>query len=304
MKKLPLSLLLFFVSSMVMAQVWAPSGATWYYEWRAMWYSGYVKITYTGDTIIDAKTTKIFKKELFTYDWENHLYSNGIIGRDYTFMENDIVYYYRNGQFFKLYDFNAEPGDSWKVAGWESSHPCSDTAWVVTMGAGFATINSVVLKYLKVAPGHNAAWAFSADTIIGRIGSLGYMFPEPVCVVDLYEGGALRCYYDDDFGLFKRGSDPSCDFITGWEDDRKSGDHLKIYPVPAISDITLEFPGPVDDEKMIEIFDLLGNRITVISTSQEKLTIDIEDLATGIYFLSVTDKRGFNLKGKIIKNEL
>jgi len=302
MKTLLLSLLLYFASSLTMAQVWAPSGATWHYEWAAMWYSGYVKINYIGDTVVDGKSCKILKKERFTYDWVNHIYSNNVIGYEYTYLENNIVYYYRYGQFFKLYDFNSVAKDSWKVAGWDSSHPCGDTAIVVVDSTGFTTINSFSLRYLKVSPGSNSTWAFSSDTIIERIGSLGYMFPEPICVVDLYEGGALRCYYDDSFGLYERGSAPVCDYITGVEDNHPERNFFKVYPVPATSIIILEFTRQVKGKMMIEIFDILGNKMKNIETDKVKLIIDIEDLKSGIYFISVTDQSGFIWKQKIIKN--
>ncbi|MCK9423224.1 MAG: T9SS type A sorting domain-containing protein [Bacteroidales bacterium] len=302
MKTILLGLLLIFSSSIMQAQVWAPSGATWYYEWAAMWYSGYVKITYTGDTIVDGKSTKILKKERFTYDWVNHIYSTNLIGYEYTYLENNIVYYYRYGQFFKLYDFNSVANDSWLVAGWDLFHLCDDTATVVVDSTGFTTINSFSLKYLKVSPGQNSTWVFSSDPIIERIGSLGYMFPEPACVVDLYEGGTLRCYCDDSFGLYKRGSSPACDYITGIEDDHPERNNFKVYPVPSNSIVILEFIRQVKGNMIIEIFDILGNRIKNLQTDRVKLIIDIGDLKSGIYFISVTDESGYALKQKIIKN--
>jgi hypothetical protein len=302
MKTILLSLLLFFVSSLTMAQVWAPSGATWHYGWQAMWYSGYVKIQYTGDTVVGSKVCKTLKKERYTYDWNSHIYSNNVIGYEYTYQENNIVYYYRYGQFFKLYDFNSVAGDSWEVAGWDSSHPCGDTAIVVVDSNGFTTINSFSLRYLKVSPGQNSTWAFSSDTIIERIGSLGYMFPEPICVVDLYEGGALRCYYDDSFGLYERGFAPSCDYITGMDKILPGSNYVKIYPIPTTSTINLEINKQVKGRMTVEISDILGKKMKKIETDRVKLIIDVEDLKGGIYFISIRDQNGFIWTQKIIKN--
>lgn len=287
-----------------MAQVWAPSGATWYYDYVNFWVSGYVKIQYTGDSTVGGKSCKVLKKELDRYDWLNHIYSQNIIGYEFTYQENNIVFYYRYGQFFKLYDFNSIINDSWKVAGWDSSQLCGDTAIVVVDSTGFTTISSISLKYLKISPGPNSYWAFSSDTIIERIGCLGYMFPEPTCVVDLFEGGSLRCYYDDSFGLYERGSAPACDYITGVEDNHPERNFFNVYPVPATSIITLEFTKPVKGMRMIEIFDILGNRMKKIVTDKVNLIIDVEDLKSGIYFISVMDQSGLNLKQKIIKNVL
>jgi len=302
MKTFLLSLLLIISSSLIQAQVWAPSGATWHYDWASMWYSGYVKIHYTGDTVVDGKSCKILQKERFTYDWVNHIYSNMVIGNEFTYLENNIVYYYRNGQFFKLYDFNAVTNNSWEVVGWDSTQLCWDTAMVVVDSTGFTMINSIPLKYLKVSPGPDSYWAFSSDTIIERIGSLGYMFPEPTCVVDLFEGGPLRCYHDDSFGLYERGLAPACDYITGLTDNHQERNFFSVYPVPATSSITLEFTKPIKGKCLIEIFDIFGNSMKKITTTKVKLIISVEDLKSGIYFISVTDQSGFNLKQKIIKN--
>ena len=301
MKTLLLSLLLYFASSLTMAQVWAPSGATWHYDWFSMWYSGYVKIQYTGDTTVAGKSCKILKKERYSYDWNQHTYSTDLIGFEYTYEENNTIYYYRNDQFFKLYDFNATAGGSWEISGW-GGPLCDSIGSAVVDSTGMTTINSVSLKYLKVSPGPNSYWAFSSDTIIERIGCLGYMFPEPTCLVDVYEGGALRCYYDDSFGLYERGSTPACDYITGLADNHPERFFFNVYPVPATSSITLEFTKYVKGKSMIEIFDILGNRMKKIATDKVKLIIDVEDLKSGFYFISVTDQSWFNLKQKIIKN--
>jgi hypothetical protein len=283
-----------------MAQVWAPSGATWYYEWASMWYSGYVKISYIGDTIVDSKSCKILKKERFTYDWVNHIYSNMFIGYEYTYQESNIVYYYRYGQFFKLYDFNSSAGSSWEVAGWEPFNPCDSTGLIVVNSTGMITVNSLSLKYLNVSPGQNSTWALS-DTIIERIGPLGYMFPEPTCVVDLFEGGSLRCYSDDTFELYKRGQAPACDYIIGADEISPESNYFKIYPVPATSTITLEITKKIKDKMMIEISDILGKKMKSIEMDKVKMSIDIEDLKGGVYFILITDHNSFIWNRKIIK---
>jgi hypothetical protein len=301
MKLFLLSFLLIFSSSLSMAQVWAPPGATWHYDWAQMWFSGYVEIQYTGDSVIEGKSCKILKKERHSYDWVNHIYETSLLGYEYTYMENNVVYYYRFGKFFKLYDFNASPTSSWEVAGWDQSSPCDSNGSIVTVNTGMTNINNYSFKYLAVSPGLNSDWGFSSDTIIERIGSLGYMFPEPGCVVDLSEGGQLRCYYDDSFGLFERGSSPSCDYITGVDKINMAGNLIKIYPVPANSVITLEIDKRKKGKTKIEIFDIFGNRMKKIETDERKLIIDIEALKSGIYIIVVKDQSGFIWRQKIIK---
>lgn len=288
------------MSCFAKAQVWAPSGATWHYDWAQMWSSGYVKIQYTNDSAVGGKVCKVLKKELHSYDWINHIYQTSVLGYEYTYFEDNIVYYYRFGKFFRLYDFNANAGSSWEVAGWEQNNPCDSTGTIVSNSTGMTTINSIPLKYLAVSPGNSSEWSLG-DSILERIGSLGYMFPEPTCFADLFEGGPLRCYYDDTFGLYERGYASSCDYITGTDKIPSVSDQIKIYPNPTSSTLTLEINRPVKDKLFIEIFDFPGHKMKEVETDEMNLVIDVKDLSEGVYFIVATDATGFIWSRKIIK---
>lgn len=302
MKTILLFLSLVCVSTIGMAQVWAPAGATWHYDYVNFWVTGYVEIQYTADTTIAGKSCKILTKKLHSYDFIQHTYSTSLIGYEYTYEENNVVYYYRYGQFFKLYDFNAMPGGSWVIAGWNSPQPCDSTAVVDVDSTGLTTINSVSLKVLKISPEQNATWAFSSDSILERIGSLGYMFPEPACVVDLFEGGALRCYYDNSFGLYERGAAPNCEYITGIDKILPGNNNVKIYPVPVTSTLTIEMNKIKRGVVVIELSDLYGTQLRHFETEKPEFRFDISDLKDGIYFISITDQAGNSWNRKIIKN--
>jgi len=287
------------MSSLVMAQAWAPPGAVWYYDWVSMWNSGYVKIQYTGDTMVNGRSCKILQKERHWFDWLDSTYHTDHFGFEYTYLENNVVYNYRNGQFYTLYDFNANAGDSWIVAGWNNSAPDS-TGVVDVDSTGITNINSFSLKVVNLSPALNSCWALNGRAI-ERIGSMGYMFPEPNCVVDLYEGGPLRCYYDSTFGLYEPGSAPACDYIVGMDNLSMDNRDISIYPNPANSMITIEYNRPVQGWMSIEISDLFGKKMKNIETGKAKLTIDVKDLLNGVYFISIRDKSGMICRRKIIK---
>jgi len=285
MKTILLSFSLLFGSLLIRAQVWAPPGAVWHYDWVEWATDGYARVQYINDSMVGGKLCKVLKIEKHTYNWLSHTYSNGILGYEYTYLENNIVYYYRYGQFFKLYDFNSSAGDSWEVAGWDQDNPCDSTGTIVVDSTGITNINSFSLKYLRVSPGQNSEWEFY-DKIIERIGCLGYMFPGPNCAIDIPGPGMLRCYYDDEFGLYQRtGYPPACDYITGLDTKYQESNLVKIYPVPASSNITIEINSHINGNMLIEITDILGNRIKHIETNKAKLILDIEDLKAGIYFI-------------------
>lgn len=284
------------------AQVWAPAGAAWHYDWVEMATDGYAKIQYVTDSVVGGRLCKILKVEKHTYNWLTHTYSDGVLGYEYTFLENDVVYYYRYGRFFTLYDFSSAPGNSWEVAGWEQNNPCDSTGSIVIDSTGMTTLNSVSLKYLRVSPGQNSEWEFM-DKILERIGSLGYMFPGPNCMVDIPGPGQLRCYYDDAFGLYQRpGFPPACDYITGTGNNHGSAGDVRIYPVPASSAVTVEFARHPGGVLRVAISDISGQKIKKIDTKKTKFDIDIDDLGEGIYLITITDQDGFTWHRKIIKS--
>ena len=303
MKKSILLCLVLLQSLITNAQVWAPLGATWYYDWVEMAVDGYAQIRYVNDSMVGGKLCKTLQVEQHTFNWITQTFTHAVIGQEYTYLENNIVYYYRYGQFYKLYDFNSGAGSYWIVAGWDQNNPCDSLGSIVVDSTGSIIINSFPLKYLRVSPGPYSEWEFM-DKIIERIGSLGYMFPGPNCVVDIHGPGELRCYYDDSFGLYQRsGFPPNCDYIVGMNDISKENNWLKIYPVPAPTVITVEINKPIKGKIMIVISDTEGNIIRNIESAETKLAINIEDLPSGMYFAKVIS--GDDIKSvKIIKSTL
>lgn len=301
MKTYILFFALLFATLSASAQVWAPAGATWYYDWIEWATDGYAKIHYTTDSVVGGKLCKVLEIENHTYDWTTHTYHDGVLGYEYTYLENNIVYYYRFGHFYTLYDFSSAPGTTWSVAGWEQGFPCDSTGTVVLDSTGVTTINSFPLKYLKVSPGQNSGWEFM-DKIIERIGCLGYMFPGPNCVIDIPGPGQLRCYSDNEFGLYQRPVfPPACDYIIGMDDRPRGFNEVNIYPVPASTAITVEVAGQFTGRLGIEISDITGIKIKSLDSEDAKTVIVTEDLPDGIYLLTITSRNGCKWNTKFVK---
>ena len=294
---------LFFLGvAFTQAQVWAPAGATWHYDYAQMWVNGYVKIQYTGDTTIAGKVCKILKKELYTYDYLHNTYSNSLLGFEYTYLENSIVYYRRYGAFYKLYDFNATVSNTWTVAGWDPP-VCDSTGTVVVDSIGQTIINGFSLKFFVTSEAPNNYWGFGIYRVIERIGSQGYMFPEPSCVVDISEGGPLRCYYDDTFGLYQRpGFPPECDYITSIDPVQRQREEVKIYPIPTSSSIKIDFSSMRKETRSIVLSDLLGNLLKTMQTEKPKVVMDLSSLNEGLYFVRISNSSGATEVMKIVKS--
>ena len=302
MKTNHLFILLLAMSISSQAQVWAPAGAIWHYDWVEFATDGYAKVQYLKDSLVGGKLCKILQVERHTFNWDTQTFTNSILGYEYTYFENNFVFYYRYGTFFKLYDFSAQSGNSWVVAGWEVGNPCDSLGSILVDSTGMTNINTFSLKYLNTSPGQNSDWGFE-DKIVERIGSFGYMFPSPLCAVDIPGPGQLRCYYDNEFGLYQRsGNPPTCDFIVGTENTNPDLNALNIYPNPVKKDVTIEIIKSPKRDYSIELSNIMGRIVKQFKINKEINTLDVSDLNNGIYFINIFDSNGRIIQRKLIIN--
>jgi len=281
-------------------QNWAAPGAVWHYSFTNFGYDGYVKIIHTGDTVISGKTCDILQKTRFGYNYFNSVFDTVYLGEDFTYIQNDTVFYFRNNQFFILYDFNATVGDSWIVSGWNIPTPCTNNTDTVSVDSiSNIIINSDTLKVLYVSPLYPADWTFGwwqnpfNRRVVEKIGCLAYMFPEPYCVTDLSEGGYFRCYSDSSGWSYQTGISPSCDFILGIN-EMENNFSFSISPNPSSGIFTISCSEKIEG---IEIVNLLGEKVSSGSENQE---IDLTKESKGIYFVRVWDGEGNYSVQKII----
>jgi DNA-binding beta-propeller fold protein YncE len=66
--------------------------------------------------------------------------------------------------------------------------------------------------------------------------------------------------------------------------------NFSLYPNPAQNRIIIQ--SSVNKAVVIEIFDMLGARVKIISTSGSRFDVDLKGLASGTYSVRVSDKRG------------
>lgn len=282
--------------SFVFSQPWAAPGATWHYSWQGLGYDGYVKIEKMYDTVIAGKTCDVLRKY---HQWHN--YGNGnnyaaYFGYDYTYNDSGRVYCYRQGQFFKQYDFNAQPGDTWTVAGFSISN-CDSTGLIRVDSIGTMVINSNLLRWISVSPVGNSVFGFTGK-IVEKIGPIScYMFAEMVfpCVTDISEGGPFRCYADS-IGLnYMIVSSFPCDnYFTGTTehfDEQK----ISLFPDPTSGKFHISL-GIGTDVAEVNIIDLLGKRRSLGCTSRGMADMDISAFDAGIYFIEIISAKGIHVK--------
>jgi hypothetical protein len=212
------------------AQQFAPPGSKWHFNyWMAMVFigDGYITLEHDGDTLIDGLWSQRLKKTSFVY--------NGILQQtsehvdfEHVRSQGDSVFVHRFGQFQLLYDFGAQPGDVWSVAG---NTVCEEPGMVQVDSIGTEVIDGVPLRYLHVSSPPSSPNQFTRSKIIERIGCIGYMFPEPMCgITDSDFGGTLRCYADDDVSVQFQ-APTACDRLwTSVEHRTSPSQTLTVHP--------------------------------------------------------------------------
>lgn len=185
-----------FVTFLVQAQ-FAPPGAQWTYDHWAVPYT----MTVVGDTTLNGHPCSIIEGSFFTGCWQS---------RAYTYQNGDTVFWSDDlflPQFFELYRWNAQPGESWNV--WVNG-PVTVTYTVLS--TGLTTVNGQTLRTLNVeATDTQGAWAQSSGVLVEHIGDTLFLFPWLAAFCDVIPPWPLRCYTDDDLGTYLHPGSNDCE---------------------------------------------------------------------------------------------
>lgn len=273
---------------------WAPVGAEWYYsrhEGLMPPDEGYILYKVVKDTTIQEKSVRLISKTYYHANGQD--VSN--LGNEYTYEKDSVVYYWKNGHFYTLYDFTAKPGDKWTIYGNDNIGDfCGyDSLGVVVVDSvSTMTINNQELKVLYTSPDSSSNWGFE-DVILERIGCLYYLLPMARdCAVDVpNENGRLRCYEDDNLGFYKtpywEQSNYECDVLWYYSlaDDKKFN-RIQIYPNPVKNYLNIRFSDTHYGNSFIQtdIFDINGKKL---NTYRSPGKIFVSHLSRGVYYARI-----------------
>lgn len=311
MKKL-LILLAFCLPLISVGQNWSPPGATWYYGFSVWMTEGYYKIEYTGDTTIVSTSCKKLRKTVYSENIPFQMFDTTIAGTEFTYADNDKVYIYKHNQFYTLYDFSAQVGDTWIVPENKHYSGCDSTGTVRVDSIGTMTINAQILRYICVSiTDPTQKWGFDSKIVelIGPIKSFhpyttyDYLFPVKLdyCGMgtdELIEGGQFRCYSDNTFN-YSSNIATTCDYMTSVSSLEKKLVQINIYPNPSNGSFTVNF-----DKTIVEmrLTDLLGN-IILQHFPTNQTTLHIDNLPSGSYILRAINGDGGIMTKKIISGQ-
>lgn len=284
MKKL-LTITFALIALQSFGQEWCNAGANWKYSYMSGFGTeGYVEINYGYDTLIDGENAQVLLKNLYAYDYIMNQPINYLMGKEYTYHDNGIVFLRYNDSWDTLYNFNANVGESWRMAKQPFSNACDSNSILNVIATGTKTINSEILRYKVVEFEYGGIFSNgTTDTIVEKIGFINnYMFPYEMCnsTLDLIEGGPFRCYSDDQFATYQPHFIGLCDYVGM----NNLLDHPAFTIAPNPVQNTLKITSLNEQEiATISIYNL-SNQLVFFSEFQNE--INITDLPTGFYLLT------------------
>lgn len=301
MRKLVL-LLQFLFCINATSQEWAEIGATWHYN---HWTNNYCVFTIDGEQMVGGQMCRhINRSEDFSL-WGSDQY-------EYTYYSNDTVYFWDpdSSVFRILYDFGANPGDSWVyVVDGQSWQHAGDRDSIITYvdSIDFVTINALTLRRLYVHyEGLNfedtsnfcnplySQWSTEPlnSEIIEFIGDVNFMFNNYTNDEQTSECSSpvgLRCFQDTVIGFHDFGIVDSCN----WKSDVSIEEYEKevlIYPNPAEGFINMEFSNVPPQN--VQILDAHGRIVKVIDFKETTYTLHLDTFEPGIYLLLFKVNKG------------
>lgn len=278
----------------------APLGAEWYYtygEGMGQKGAGYYLLKSTKDTIIDSKECKVLSRTLVSSEGISFNEGQSIVYHNTT--ENK-VYRYLYGNFYLLYDFTKQAGDT-LVIKVPRSVSRYDSIVTVVDSVGIETFShNIQLKSFYVHSINSFLYIFFGK-IIERIGNLHFLFPVNQLFCDSGCPEPLRCYNDDKIS-FRLDQGP-CDAVyPSTNTNIVNTTDMSVFPNPFTNSFTIKTGGHAERAFSIEIFNVYGKLILhdiIPGTIDHQ--INLNGYPRGFYYL-VAKNRNKSITYKLIKN--
>jgi hypothetical protein len=275
-RSLKLFLSLIFIHNISFAQ-FAPQGAVWHYSLQPpgppFW---------NYPVILEANGTQVINGITCTVITEAPGYNScAPFTVHYIYESGNVVYVYNSydSLFYKLYDFNLVPGDTFSLN-------YSNWGPTVIRIDSVSTINILgqqrIIQYVSDSTYGQMPLDFYGPFIEG-IGSANFLFPQ-IGVCDPHAGG-LRCYADPVIGLYQTGSTPSCDTSLLTAIAEAHMEFLSIIPNPAADHFNIEIetasPG------LLTLCNIAGVELRKIPFSSRSVIVECVGMPSGVYLLNI-----------------
>jgi hypothetical protein len=300
-----LALTLLLAPCCASGQQWFPDEAVWHHGYvSGSGQQGHVRMEVAGDTAVGGQTCRKLERTRHTYDFLSQQYGTQPLAPIMAYEAGGIVWVYvpAIADFDTLYDFNAVPGDHWRLPAIPQPVFMPESHMVVT-GTGTMLISSTTLRWMAVDV-HFVSDGGSLvvqDTVIERIGTGIYFLPHDHGngEVDGQEAGLLRCYQDAEVG-YSVTSQP-CDIILGLEEATGTGP-ASAYPNPNTGMFTLSLP-QYPQARELMVYDATGRVVLsqVIANVTGTVAADISGHENGPYLVQVRFADGTRAVARVVK---
>ncbi|MCF0200293.1 MAG: T9SS type A sorting domain-containing protein [Bacteroidales bacterium] len=273
------------------AQEFAPIGAEWHYDYKCFADEGYVRINSVSDTVIDNIHCNKLEKTRFVYNHIIEDYSTQELGNEYVFQQGDSVMVYRNGRSFKLFDFGAEIGASWKIYGTSFE----EYGIVEVVGKGTEELDGISLNYIDIMDQEESLWGFSWHgynpvRIYEKIGPANsYLFPERLDMLDIGEGGLPRCYQDNELGIIHIDNEHPCDYLYDSIEEKATSICVSVFPNPSQGSFIMNLP--CHDNWQIMVYDIFGRLAFSKASDEQQINIELNNCTSGLYYIIVANNQ-------------
>ena len=307
MKNIIIASILLLCVTEVHAQKWFTPQAKWYRD-----LGNALEISKEKDTLIDNKLcVKLAAryKDKVSQQWIAYPRKNMIVYDDTT---AKIQYVVVKGQFYVLYDFNKNIGDTVFTLGIDNrgyQGELDSGAWSVIDSVGIDTIMGIAYKtihYKEILKADEDViwphydWRFSGKIIetIGNLSNFMPMYQNPS--IPNYDD-ILRCFENEYINL--KLTDYPCDTSMGWVAVTEVSEQTiaSLSPNPFYDVLELKFRQPIKDGSLL-ILNQLGKQIREYSIEpfNEKQSLNLTQLTPGLYYCRVISQ-GQTQTFKIIK---
>lgn len=318
MKKI---LCLLFLPALLWSQQDFGRNATWYYSFGAYGYTGYKKVQHVSDSIVDGISWLRFevtgKRQIRTGPNPNDLMQDTAVTWPDLFLgtRNDSVFRLLNGGVYLLYDLNADVGDTWQFAPYDTLGACPDLPIATVIAKGVDTINGVALNYMDLAMPmdtlmisgqsvyQNSSSSYLRQRLYPKLGAMSYssLFE---ATPNLCNGSSfkvaqlashtLRCFSDAQVTL-NVGANP-CDQWSSIGLEESIVKTFRIYPNPSSDFISVEADFDVSE---LEIRSLDGRLVARHAFSPEKIALPKIE---GLYLIVLIRPSGERVVEKLLRN--
>ncbi|MHC1707539.1 MAG: T9SS type A sorting domain-containing protein [Bacteroidales bacterium] len=259
---------------------------------------GFVNISVIKDTLIQGHNCK--KLLCQQYD---HLGQGVRNTAFYTYYSDRKVYYSLNTSFSILYDFGAQPGDSWTLRNPFEIYgltPTSDSLTTIFVDSIDIKLDHFPVYYKRLFTHSNSSWFYNKPLQV-RSGGDGFMFPGRWADWSYPYPGGLR-YYTDNIMWGLSGQNQLCeDLITGISYSEKPSNRYRLVN-PITGDFQVFINDNTPESGFIMIYDEYGKVLsTATFNNQTEIKIPGAYLSPGIYFVRICSEQKNSLCLKAIK---